>query len=66
MTGRRRRRRKQLLYDLNEKGGYCKLKEETPERGENHFERGCGPVVIQNCIRVYYDGFSNPSSLIAI
>jgi hypothetical protein len=29
VTGRLRRRRKQLLYDLKEKRGYCQLKEEA-------------------------------------
>ena len=29
MTGRRGRRRKQLLDDLQEKRGYCKLKDEA-------------------------------------
>jgi len=32
VTGRRGRRRKQLLDDLNEKRGYCKLKEEALDR----------------------------------
>jgi hypothetical protein len=32
MTGRRGRRRKQLLDDLKEKGRYCKLKEEALDR----------------------------------
>jgi hypothetical protein len=32
VTGRRRKRRKQLLDDLNEKRGYCKLKEEALDR----------------------------------
>ena len=31
-TGRRGRRRKQLLDDLNENRGYCKLKEEALDR----------------------------------
>ena len=30
--GIRGRRRKQLLYDLKEKRGYCKLKEEALDR----------------------------------
>jgi hypothetical protein len=32
VTGRRRRRRKELLNDLKEGRGYCKLKEEVLER----------------------------------
>ena len=31
MTGRHGRRVKQLLYDLKEKRGYWKLKEEAPD-----------------------------------
>jgi hypothetical protein len=31
VMGIRGRRRKQLVDDLKEKGGYCKLKEETAE-----------------------------------
>jgi hypothetical protein len=34
MTGRRRRRRKQLLDDLKEKRGYWKLKEEALDRSQ--------------------------------
>jgi hypothetical protein len=49
VTGRQRRRRKQLLDDLKEKNGYWKLEEE----GLAHifwrirFGRGYGPVVTQ-------------------
>jgi hypothetical protein len=32
VTGRRGRRRKQLLGDLKDKRGYCKLKKEGPDR----------------------------------
>ena len=32
MTGRQGRRRKQLLDDLKERRGYCKLKEEAVAR----------------------------------
>ena len=41
---RRRRRRKQLLDDLNEKSGYCKLKEEARDRSakRTRLGRGCG------------------------
>jgi hypothetical protein len=49
MTGRRGRRRKQLLEDLNEKGRYWKLKEEALDRTvrRTRFGRGYGPVVRQ-------------------
>jgi hypothetical protein len=49
MTGRRRRRRKQLLDDLKEKERYCKLKEEALDRTlwRTRFGRGYGPIVIQ-------------------
>jgi hypothetical protein len=51
-TGRRGRRRKQLLEDLKEKRGYWKLKEEaldcTPWR--TRFGRGYGPVVRQTAV----------------
>ena len=46
MTGRRRRRCKQLLVDLKENRGYCKLKEEALG-AETGFGRGCGPGVRQ-------------------
>ena len=47
MTGRRGRKRKQLLDDLVEKKGYCKLKEEALDRTLWRTGRGkdCGPVV---------------------
>jgi hypothetical protein len=46
-SGRRGRRRKQLLDDLKEKKGYWKLKEEALDRTvcRTCFGRGCGPVV---------------------
>jgi hypothetical protein len=49
MTGRRGRRRKQLLDDLKEKKRYCKLKEEALDRTlwRTHYGRGYGPVVRQ-------------------
>ena len=49
MTGRRGRRRKQLLDDLKEKRGYCKLQEEVVARTvcRTDIGRGCGPVVRQ-------------------
>jgi hypothetical protein len=44
VTVRQIRRRKQLLDGLKETIGYCKLKEETPDRSvENRFGRGYGP-----------------------
>jgi len=47
VTGRRGRRRKQLPDDLKETRGYCKLKEEAPDR--TVWRSGCGtgrgPVV---------------------
>jgi hypothetical protein len=49
MTGRRGRRRKQLLDDLKKKRGYSKLKEEALGRTvwRTRFERGYGPDVRQ-------------------
>jgi hypothetical protein len=49
MTGRRWRRRKQLLDDLKEKRRYWKLKEEALDRtlSRTRFGRGYGPVVRQ-------------------
>jgi hypothetical protein len=49
MAGRRGRRRKQLLDDLNEKKRYWKLKEEALDRTlwRTRFGRGYGPVVRQ-------------------
>jgi hypothetical protein len=49
MTGRRGRRRKQLLDDLKEKRRHCKLKEEALDRTmwRIRFGRGYGPVVRQ-------------------
>jgi hypothetical protein len=49
MTGRRGRRRKQLLDDLEEERGYCELQEEVVARTECRTDigRGCGPVVRQ-------------------
>jgi hypothetical protein len=49
MTGRRGRRRKQLLDDLKENRGYWKLKEEALDRSQwrSRFGRGYGPVVRQ-------------------
>jgi hypothetical protein len=49
MTGRRGRRRKQLLDDLKEKKRYWKLKEEALDSTlwRTHFGRVYGPVVRQ-------------------
>jgi hypothetical protein len=49
MTGRRGRRRKQLLDDLKERRRYWKLKEEALDRTvwRTGFGRGYGPVVRQ-------------------
>jgi hypothetical protein len=49
MTGRRGRRRKQLLDDLKKKRRYWKLKEEALDRTlwRSRFGRGYGPVVRQ-------------------
>jgi hypothetical protein len=49
MTGRRGRRRKQLLDDLKENIRYCKLKEEALDRilWRTRFGRGYGPVIRQ-------------------
>jgi hypothetical protein len=49
VTGRRGRRRKQLLEDLKEKKRYWKLKEEALDRAlwRTCFGRGYGPVVRQ-------------------
>jgi hypothetical protein len=49
VTGRRGRRRKQLLDDLKEKIGYWNFKEEALDRTlwRTRFGRGYGPVVRQ-------------------
>jgi hypothetical protein len=49
VTGRRGRRRRQLLYDLKERRGYCHLKEEALDSTvcRAGFGRGFGPVVRQ-------------------
>jgi hypothetical protein len=49
MTGRRGRRRKQLLDDLKAKRRYWKLKEKALDGilWRTRFGRGYGPVVIQ-------------------
>ena len=47
VTGRRGRRRRRLLDDLEERRGYCHLKEEALARitWRAGFGRGFGPVV---------------------
>jgi hypothetical protein len=52
VTGRRGKRGKQLLDDLNEKRGYCKLKEEALTRTvwRTHCARGYGPLVRQTTV----------------
>jgi len=49
VTGRRGRRRKQLLDDLKEMTGYWKFKEEATDRTvwRTRFRRGYGPDVRQ-------------------
>jgi hypothetical protein len=49
VMGRRGRRHKQLLDDLKERRGYCKLKEEALDLTvwRTRFGRGYGPVVRQ-------------------
>jgi hypothetical protein len=52
MEGRRGRRRKQLLDDLNEKRRYWKLKEEALDHTlwRTRFGRGYGPVTRQTTL----------------
>ena len=56
VTGRRGRRRRKLLGDLDERRGYCQLKEEALDRTmwRNRFGRCFGPVVRQTvkCMNV--------------
>ena len=49
VTGKRGRRRRKLLDDLEERRGYCHLKEEALDRTmwRARFGRGFGPVVRQ-------------------
>ena len=49
VTRRRGRRRKKLLDELNDRRGYCQLKEEALDCTvwRNCFGRGFGPVVCQ-------------------
>jgi hypothetical protein len=55
-TGGRERARKQLLDDLKERIGYCKLQDKalgSPVR-RTSFRRACGPVVRDNITMVTY------------
>jgi hypothetical protein len=65
MTGRRGRRRKQLLDELKEKRSYWKLKEEALDRIllRTRFGRGYGPVVRQTAdyYKVHYRVHNSPS-----
>ena len=47
VTRRQGRRRKKLLDELKDRGGYCELKEEALDRTmwRNCFARGFGPVI---------------------
>ena len=49
MIGRRGRRRRKLLDEVKERGGYSHLKEKSLDRTKwgVHFGRGFGPVVRQ-------------------
>jgi hypothetical protein len=49
VTGRRRRRHRKIMDDLNERGGYSHLKEEALDRTmwRARFGRGFGPVIRQ-------------------
>jgi hypothetical protein len=47
VTGRKGKRRKQLMHDPQETRGYRKMKEEAPALWKTHFERGYEPVIIQ-------------------
>jgi len=56
VTGRRGRRSKQILEDLNETNGYWKLKEEALDRTpwRTGFGRGCGPPVRQSSGKIVH------------
>jgi hypothetical protein len=56
VTGRRERRRRKLLDELKERGGYSHLKEEPLDRTiwRPGFGRGFGPVVRQTTILMNY------------
>ena len=52
MTGRRGRRRNQLVDDLKETRGYCKMTEEALDRSlwRTRLGRIYGPVVKTGCV----------------
>jgi hypothetical protein len=52
VTGKRGRRREQLLDELQEKRGYCELKEEAPDRTlrRPRFGKCCAPVLRQTTL----------------
>ena len=54
MTGRRGRRRKQLVYGAKEKRAYCELKDEALDRAlqGTGFGRSCGSDVRQTVERM--------------
>jgi len=58
VTGRRGRRRRELLDDLEERRGYTHLKEEAVDRTmwRARFGRGFGPVVRQTTKGMYLTG----------
>ena len=58
MTGRQRRRCKQLLDGLRETREHWTLKEEALDRSlwRTRFGRGCGPVVRQTMVFEYFKG----------
>jgi hypothetical protein len=68
MTGRRGRRRKQLLDDLKEKKRYCKLKEEALDRTlwRTRCGRGYGPVVRQTAEWMNGDERLSDDTLVAV
>jgi len=55
VTGRRGRRRRELLDDLKDRRGYCQLKEEALDRTmwRAGFGRGSGPFVRKTAVGMY-------------
>jgi hypothetical protein len=68
VTVRRGRRRKQLLDELREARGYCKLKEEALDRTvwRTGFGRGCGPVVRQTAAWMFQKCIHNLDCHVAV
>ena len=68
VNGRRGRRRKQLLDDLQEKRGYWKLQEEALDRTvwRNGFGTGCGPFVRQIAKRTIHASSENKGRRLTI